>query len=78
MRAVEWMREIRPSVFYGTPSYALRLAEVAVDAGVDPADLGLKVMFFSGEPGASLPHVRGQIEDAFGARVCDSGSMAEA
>lgn len=34
-------------------------------------------MFFSGEPGASIPAIRGKIEELFGARVIDSGSMAE-
>jgi len=34
-------------------------------------------MFFSGEPGASIPGVRGRIEELYGAKVLDSGSMAE-
>ncbi len=34
-------------------------------------------MFFSGEPGASVPGVRDRIATAFGARVIDCGSMAE-
>ena len=36
-----------------------------------------KTMFFSGEPGASVPGVRDRIAEAFGARVIDCGSMAE-
>jgi phenylacetate-CoA ligase len=76
-RTVLWMRQMGVTVFYGTPSYALRLAEVATEQGVDPADLGLRKLFFSGEPGASIPSIRGRIETAFGAQVYDSGSMAE-
>jgi phenylacetate-CoA ligase len=34
-------------------------------------------MFFSGEPGASIPGVRDRIEEIYGARVIDCGSMAE-
>jgi phenylacetate-CoA ligase len=34
-------------------------------------------MFFSGEPGASVPGVRDRIVAAYGARVVDCGSMAE-
>jgi phenylacetate-CoA ligase len=34
-------------------------------------------MFFSGEPGASIPGVRDRIEEAYGAEVFDCGSMAE-
>jgi phenylacetate-CoA ligase len=77
LRAVNWMAQMRPTVFYGTPSYALRLAEVATENGVDTSDLGLRVMFFSGEPGASIPSIRKRIEDAYAAQVFDSGSMAE-
>lgn len=77
VRAVHWMRQMQPSVFYGTPSYALRVAEVAEEHGVDPRELGLRIMFFSGEPGASVPVIRQQLEERFQAAVFDSGSMAE-
>lgn len=77
LRAVNWMQQMRPTVFYGTPSYALHLAEVAESAGVDPTAFGLRLLFFSGEPGASVPAVRARIEGLYDAEVYDSGSMAE-
>ncbi|MDP9395437.1 MAG: AMP-binding protein [Actinomycetota bacterium] len=76
-RAVNWMLQMKPTAFYGTPSYALRIAEVAEDDGVDPRDFGLHTMFFGGEPGASVPSIRARLEEAYGARVLDTGSMAE-
>jgi phenylacetate-CoA ligase len=76
-RAVDWLLQMRPDALYGTPSYALRIAEVAEERGIDPRDFGIKILFFSGEPGASIPSVRKKIEDAFGGRVFDTGSMAE-
>ncbi|WP_433803703.1 phenylacetate--CoA ligase family protein [Actinomycetospora sp. CA-084318] len=76
-RAVNWLARIKPAAFYATPSYALRLAEVAEQEKIDPREFGLKVMFFSGEPGASVPSVRKAIEDSFGATVIDCGTMAE-
>ena len=76
-RAAMWMRIMRPVAFYSTPSYALHLAEVAEDNGANPRDFGLKVMLFSGEPGASIPGIRQRIEETYGARVVDCGSMAE-
>jgi phenylacetate-CoA ligase len=76
-RAVQWLRLMRPQAFYGTPSYALHVAEVARNEGVDPAAFTLRRMFFSGEPGASVPGVRDRIEAAFQAEVLDCGSMAE-
>lgn len=76
-RAAGWLQSMRPTAFYSTPSYALHLAEVAQAEGIDPHEFNLKLMFFSGEPGASIPGIRARIEQAFGARVIDCGSMAE-
>jgi phenylacetate-CoA ligase len=77
LQAVSWMRQMRPTAFYGTPSYALRIAETARGEGFDPRDLGLRVMFFSGEPGAGIPATKTLIEETFGAICIDSGSMGE-
>ncbi|HMD03412.1 MAG TPA: hypothetical protein VKG44_10665, partial [Candidatus Baltobacteraceae bacterium] len=76
-RAVSWLAAMKPAGFYSTPTYALRLAEVALDEGVDPRSLGIKAMFFSGEPGASIPSVRDRIRELFGAKTFDCGTMAE-
>jgi phenylacetate-CoA ligase len=37
----------------------------------------VKILFFSGEPGAGIPATRRKIEEMFGGRCLDSGSMAE-
>ena len=76
-RAIQWLRMMRPSAFYGTPSYALYIAEQAQKEGLDPASFGIKRLFFSGEPGASIPGVRDRIEAAYRGKVFDSGTMAE-
>lgn len=76
-RCAQWLNALKPAGFYGTPSYALHLAEEAIEDGLDPRDFGLRCMFFSGEPGASIPGVRDRIADYFGAKVIDCGSMAE-
>ena len=76
-RAAMWMNLVKPAAFYSTPSYALHLAEVAAGEGLNPRDFGLRQMFFSGEPGASVPSIRQRIEETYGARVIDCGSMAE-
>ncbi|HEY7142513.1 MAG TPA: AMP-binding protein [Methylomirabilota bacterium] len=77
LAAVQWAREIRPSAFYGTPSYALHFAETARREGVDPRTLGFRILFFSGEPGAGIPSTKHLIEAAFGGICVDTGSMAE-
>src|SRR6059036_830266 len=76
-RAVEWALTVRPTAFYGTPSYALRFAEVACSQGVNPRDFGLRILFFSGEPGAGIPATKHLIEETFGGACIDMGSMAE-
>jgi phenylacetate-CoA ligase len=77
LQAVGWLQQMRPTAFYGTPSYALRLAEAARSQNVDPASLGLRIMFFSGEPGAGIPATKKLIQSTFGAICIDSGSMGE-
>lgn len=76
-RCAHWLDSIKPSAFYGTPTYAIHLGETAIKEGLDPRKFGLQQMFFSGEPGASIPGVRSRIMDLFGSRVFDCGSMAE-
>jgi phenylacetate-CoA ligase len=77
LQALSWIAEMRPTAFYGTPSYALRLAEVARAENIDPRSLGFRTMFFSGEPGAGIPATKRLIEETFGAICIDSGSMGE-
>jgi len=76
-RCAQWLDILKPAGFYGTPTYAIHLAETAIKDGRDPRKFGLKYMFFSGEPGASIPSIREKIEDLYGAKVYDSGSMGE-
>jgi phenylacetate-CoA ligase len=77
VRCVQWMDALQPKAFYGTPTYALHLGQTALDEGLDPKKFGLSRLFFSGEPGASVPGVRDRLEDLYGAKVIDCGSMAE-
>jgi len=77
-RALAWMKEIKPTVFYGTPSYSLYLAEKAIAKGLDPArDFNFRILFFSGEPGAGIPSTRKRIQDIYGGICIDSGSTGE-
>lgn len=77
-RAIDWMMSLKPTAFYGTPSYAVYLSERATQRGIDPRDFGIRVLFFSGEPGAGIPKTKKLIEEQFGGICIDSGSMAEA
>jgi phenylacetate-CoA ligase len=60
-----------------TPSYALHLAEVARDRGVELPKLGVRTLVHAGEPGAGIPSVRARIEEAWSARAYDHPGMTE-
>ena len=76
-RCAQWLDALKPAGLYGTPTYALHLGQTAVKLGLNPQEFGLKYMFFSGEPGASLPGIRDRLQELFNAKVVDYGSMAE-
>ncbi|MDA0798564.1 MAG: phenylacetate--CoA ligase family protein [Chloroflexi bacterium] len=75
--AVRWIQATSPTVFYGTPSFALYIAETAREQGIDPKSFGFRTLFFSGEPGASIPATREMLQATFGATIVDMGSTGE-
>lgn len=61
-----------------TPTYAIRLGEVAEAEGIDLAGSKVRTILAAGEPGASIPAVRSRIEALWpGARVRDHHGMTE-
>lgn len=60
-----------------TPTYALRLAEVARERGLDLAGSAVRALIVAGEPGGNIPATRAAIEAAWGARVFDHAGMTE-
>jgi phenylacetate-CoA ligase len=60
-----------------TPTYALRMAEVAEQLGIDLAATRIHATVHAGEPGASVPGVRARIEAAYGAKCHDHTGMTE-
>jgi phenylacetate-CoA ligase len=60
-----------------TPTYALRLAEVAQEKGIDLSASPVRAVIVAGEPGGSIPGTRDRIEAAWGARVYDHNGMTE-
>jgi phenylacetate-CoA ligase len=65
------------SVLVCTPSYALHLAEVAEQEGVNLADSSVNITIQAGEPGASVPGTKARIEEAWGARCYDHAGATE-
>jgi phenylacetate-CoA ligase len=78
LMALRWIKDVQPTAFYGTPSFALYLAERAREEGFDPLkDFNFKTMFFSGEPGAGIPATKKKIEESYNCKCIDLGTMAE-
>ncbi|MDA7882094.1 phenylacetate--CoA ligase family protein [Akkermansiaceae bacterium] len=70
---VRLMARLRPEVLCCTPTYGLRLAEVAEDARA----LGVQKLIVAGEPGGSLPEVRTHLSEAWDAEIIDHHGMTE-
>ena len=70
---------IQATVVCCTPTYALRLAEVAAEEfpGRALADSSVRVLIVAGEPGGSIPATRERIERSWGARVIDHHGLTE-
>ncbi|MFM1944608.1 MAG: hypothetical protein RI897_3590 [Verrucomicrobiota bacterium] len=61
-----------------TPTYASRLAEVAVEERLDMGGCRVKRLLVAGEPGGSMPPVRARLSRLWGgARVYDHHGMTE-
>ena len=62
---------------WATPSYAVRLAEVARDLGLRPREVGLRKGYFSGEAGLQVPGYREKIEELWGMVARDQYGTGE-
>jgi phenylacetate-CoA ligase len=65
------------TVVLSTPTYALRLAEVAAEERIDLALSPVRTLIVAGEPGGSVAATRARIESGWGARVFDHCGMTE-
>ncbi|HLY18537.1 MAG TPA: AMP-binding protein [Bryobacteraceae bacterium] len=70
--------ETGATVLCCTPTYAIRLAEVAVEENIDLAAATVRTIIVAGEPGGSVPGTRNYISKLWrGARVVDHHGMTE-
>lgn len=66
-----------PVGIWATPSYAVRLAEVAQQLGMEPRSVGLRKGYFSGEAGMQVPGYREKIQDIWGMVARDQYGTGE-
>ena len=77
LQRLRTIQEIGATVLVCTPSYALRLAEVAEENEMNMRESSIRVTIHAGEPGASIPATRERIERAWGASAYDHAGMTE-
>ena len=74
---LELIRASKATVLCCTPTYALHLAEVGAEHQIDVSTLSVRRIIVAGEPGGSIPAVRGRIIDAWSAMVADHAGATE-
>ena len=72
------MRDNNANVLCCTPTYALRLAEVAEEEKIETRSLAIKTIIVAGEPCGSIPATRAKLESLWpGTRIFDHHGMTE-
>jgi len=74
---VEMIERVEATALFCTPSYAMRMAQVAAEHQFKLANLSVEKIIVAGEPGGSVPAFRARIEAAWGARVIDHAGATE-
>ena len=74
---VKQIVEMDATTVCATPTYALRLAQVAHEQGIDLPSSRVNKLIVSGEPGGSIPAVKRMLEQQWGAKCGDCAGMTE-
>ncbi len=76
---VRQIRELRPTIVCGTPTYLLHLAELGGSQGLDVREAGVQMLAGGGEAGFSIPATRRELAQAWGVeRIYDAYGVGEA
>jgi len=74
-RHIMLIEDLRPNVLIGTPSYALHIADVARQQGVDPRKMSLRCGHFGAEPWTE--EMREAIESTFAMQAFNNYGLSE-
>jgi len=74
-RQIKLLRDFKVSVAHIIPSYALHLAAVIRETGIDPADLPLRIILIGAEP--HTEQIRQRIESTYGVSAYNSYGLSE-
>jgi phenylacetate-CoA ligase len=74
---VKQIVEMDVTTVCATPTYALRMAQVAREMGIDLPSSRVDKLIVSGEPAGSIPAVKRMLEQQWGAKCGDTAGMTE-
>ncbi|AIY90718.1 Phenylacetate-coenzyme A ligase [Geoglobus acetivorans] len=74
-KQLQYMVDFGTTVIHATPSYALRIKEVAEEKGIDTQSLPLRIGCFGAEPWSDS--TRKRLEEAFDLKAFDSYGLSE-
>jgi phenylacetate-CoA ligase len=77
LQRVKALFENNVTVVACTPTYAMRMSEVARENGIDLREGSVRLTMHAGEPGALIPCVRQRIMESWGAKPFDYPGMTE-
>ena len=77
LQRLHLMKELGATAICCTPTYALRLAEVAKESEFDLNEIPLRVSIHAGEPGANVPSTKARIESVLGVKSFDHAGASE-
>ncbi len=77
LERLHMMRDLGATVICCTPTYALRLAEVAREHKFDLRSIPVRALIHAGEPGANVPQTKTRIEAAWDAKCFDHAGASE-
>lgn len=75
---IQQILELGATAVIATPTYAIRLAQVASEMGIDLArESSVEMILMAGEPGGNIPNTKRLIEESWGARAGDFPGLSE-
>ena len=77
LQRLHMMRDLGATIICLTPTYALRLAEVAREQQFDLRSIPVRALIHAGEPGANVAQTKARIEAAWGAKCFDHAGASE-
>jgi phenylacetate-CoA ligase len=77
LQRLQCILETRATVMPTTPSYAMILANTAIERQIDIANSSVRILMLSGEPGALIPGIKEKLERLWNAQCFDYIGLTE-